>query len=587
MKDFREKLALVPTKPGSYQMKNKDGIIIYVGKAKNLKNRLKSYFTGTVTGKTKMLVEDIDDFEYIVTSSELESLILEITLIKKYDPKYNIMLTDDKTYPYIELTKEKYPRLRVVRNVKRRRNLNYLYGPYPNVSAARKTVNMLNRLYPLRKCEHLKKELCLYYHIHECLGYCVKEVDPKVINEMSKEIVSFLKGDSSFIREKINKEMMAASEAMNYEKALELKTMLEDIDITLRRQKIDLNNNYNFDLVNYYVDKNYLSIQVFFIRNGLLVGRNKDIISSDLDIYEQVVEYIIKFYEKHTVLPHELLVPEEIDGSLLEEYLKVKVTSPKKGKLKKLLDLARDNAKEVLEAEEEMLKKNDDLRLEAIDELKELLGTDKVSRMEAFDNSHLFGTFYVGGMVVYEDFLPLKDEYRKYKISSDVKDDLGAMKEVIYRRYYKVLMEDLTPPDVIVMDGGFNQVKIAVDIIRSLGLNIRVIGLVKNDKHKTSSIIDEEGRVLNVKSDSNLFLFFSKIQEEVHRFAITYHRNIKAKGALSSVLDMVPGIGEVRKKELLKKFGSLKKMKETTVEELSEVVSHDVAVILFDYLQKI
>lgn len=587
MKDFREKLALVPTKPGSYQMKNKDGIIIYVGKAKNLKNRLKSYFTGTVTGKTKMLVEDIDDFEYIVTSSELESLILEITLIKKYDPKYNIMLTDDKTYPYIELTKEKYPRLRVVRNVKRRRNLNYLYGPYPNVSAARKTVNMLNRLYPLRKCEHLKKELCLYYHIHECLGYCVKEVEPKVINEMSKEIVSFLKGDSSFIREKINKEMMAASETMNYEKALELKTMLEDIDITLRRQKIDLNNNYNFDLVNYYVDKNYLSIQVFFIRNGLLVGRNKDIISSDLDIYEQVVEYIIKFYEKHTVLPHELLVPEEIDGSLLEEYLKVKVTSPKKGKLKKLLDLARDNAKEVLEAEEEMLKKNDDLRLEAIDELKELLGTDKVSRMEAFDNSHLFGTFYVGGMVVYEDFLPLKDEYRKYKISSDVKDDLGAMKEVIYRRYYKVLMEDLTPPDVIVMDGGFNQVKIAVDIIRSLGLNIRVIGLVKNDKHKTSSIIDEEGRVLNVKSDSNLFLFFSKIQEEVHRFAITYHRNIKAKGALSSVLDMVPGIGEVRKKELLKKFGSLKKMKEATVEELSEVVSRDVAVILFDYLQKI
>ena len=587
MKDFREKLALVPTKPGSYQMKNKDGIIIYVGKAKNLKNRLKSYFTGTVTGKTKMLVEDIDDFEYIVTSSELESLILEITLIKKYDPKYNIMLTDDKTYPYIELTKEKYPRLRVVRNVKRRRNLNYLYGPYPNVTAARKTVNMLNRLYPLRKCEHLKKELCLYYHIHECLGYCVKEVDPKTIGEMSKEIVAFLKGDSRFIREKINKEMLEASEAMNYEKALELKTMLEDIDITLRRQKIDLNNNYNFDLVNYYVDKNYLSIQVFFIRNGLLVGRNKDIISSDLDIYEQVVEYIIKFYEKHTILPHELLVPDDIDGKLLEEYLKVKVTSPKKGKLKKLLDLAKDNAKDVLEAEEEMLKKNDDLRLAAIEELKEILGTDKVSRMEAFDNSHLFGTFYVGGMVVYEDFLPLKDEYRKYKISSEVKDDLGAMKEVIYRRYYKVLMENLTPPDVIVMDGGFNQVKIAVDIIRSLGLNIRVIGLVKNDKHKTSSIIDEEGRVLNVKSDSNLFLFFSKIQEEVHRFAITYHRNIKAKGALSSLLDMVPGIGEVRKKELLKRFGSLKKMKEASLEELSEVVSADVAALLFDYLKEI
>lgn len=586
MKDFKEKLALVPTKPGSYQMKNKDGVIIYVGKAKNLKNRLKSYFTGTVTGKTKMLVEDIDDFEYIVTSSELESLILEITLIKKYDPKYNIMLTDDKTYPYIELTKEKYPRLRVVRNVKRKKNLNYLYGPYPNVTAARKTVNMLNRLYPLRKCEHLKKELCLYYHIHECLGYCTKSVDKSVIDEMSKEIVAFLKGDSSFIREKINKEMLKASEAMNYERALELKTMLEDIDITLRRQKIDLNNNYNFDLINYYVDKNYLSIQVFFVRDGLLVGRNKDIISSDLDVLDQVVEYILKFYEKTGVLPKELLVPEEVDSELLSNYLNIKVNSPKKGKLRNLLDLARDNAKEILMSEEEMLKKNDDLRLKAIDELKILLKSDNVSRMEAFDNSHLFGTFYVGGMVVYNDFLPLKDEYRKYKISVSVKDDLGAMKEVLYRRYYRVLMENLTPPDIVVMDGGMNQVRIAKEIIDSLGLKIRVIGLVKNDKHKTSSIIDEEGRVLEVSPNSNLFLFFSRIQEEVHRYAITYHRNIKAKGSLSSLLDLVPGIGEVRRKELLKKFGSLKKMKEASIEELSEVLPEDVSKALFDYLKE-
>lgn len=586
MKDFKEKLALVPTKPGSYQMKNKDGVIIYVGKAKNLKNRLKSYFTGTVTGKTKMLVEDIDDFEYIVTSSELESLILEITLIKKYDPKYNIMLTDDKTYPYIELTKEKYPRLRVVRNVKRKKNLNYLYGPYPNVTAARKTVNMLNRLYPLRKCEHLKKELCLYYHIHECLGYCTKSIDKSVIDEMSKEIVAFLKGDSSFIREKINKEMLKASEAMNYERALELKTMLEDIDITLRRQKIDLNNNYNFDLINYYVDKNYLSIQVFFVRDGLLVGRNKDIISSDLDVLDQVVEYILKFYEKTGVLPKELLVPEEVDSELLSNYLNIKVNSPKKGKLKNLLDLARDNAKEILMSEEEMLKKNDDLRLKAIDELKILLKTDNVSRMEAFDNSHLFGTFYVGGMVVYNDFLPLKDEYRKYKISVSVKDDLGAMKEVLYRRYYRVLMENLTPPDIVVMDGGMNQVRIAKEIIDSLGLKIRVIGLVKNDKHKTSSIIDEEGSVLEVSPSSNLFLFFSRIQEEVHRYAITYHRNIKAKGSLSSLLDLVPGIGEVRRKELLKKFVSLKKMKEASIEELNEVLPEDVSKALFDYLKE-
>ena len=587
MKNFKEKLALVPTKPGSYQMKNKDGVIIYVGKAKNLKNRLKSYFTGKVFGKTKMLVEDIDDFEYIVTSSELESLILEITLIKKYNPKYNIMLTDDKTYPYIELTKEKFPRLRVVRNVKRKKNLNYLYGPYPNVTAARKTVNMLNRIYPLRKCEHLGKEVCLYYHIHECLGYCSKNVDILRIEEMSKEIVSFLKGDCSFIKKKINEEMINASEKLNYEKALELRDMLNDIEITLRKQKIDLNDNYNFDLVNYYVDKNYLSIQLFFVRGGLLVGRDKQILNSDIDIFEQIIEYILRFYEKSGILPKELLVPLGIDTNLLSDYLKIRVITPQRGKLKKLLDLARENAKEVLIEEEETLKKNDDLRMEAIEELKTLLKIDNVSRMEAFDNSHLFGTFYVGGMVVYEDFLPLKDEYRKYKISVDVKDDLGAMKEVLYRRYFKVLMENLKAPDLIVMDGGLNQVNIAKDIISSLGLNIKIIGLIKDKKHKTTAIIDENGCKLDVKKDSNLFLFFSKIQEEVHRYAITYHRNIKAKGALSSLLDLVPGIGEIRKKELLKRFGSLKKLKEASIDDLSEVVSLDVAEKLFVYLKEI
>lgn len=587
MKDFKEKLSLVPTKPGSYQMKNKDGVIIYVGKAKNLKNRLKSYFTGTVTGKTKMLVEDIDDFEYIVTSSELESLILEITLIKKYDPKYNIMLTDDKTYPYIELTKEKYPRLRVVRNVKRKRNLNYLYGPYPNVTAARKTVNMLNRLYPLRKCEHLGKDVCLYYHIHECLGYCAKSIDKAIIDEMTKEIVSFLKGDSSFIEKKINSEMIKASEAMNYERALELKNMLSDIQITLRRQKIDLNDNYNFDLVNYYVDKNYLSIQLFFIRGGLLVGRDKQVLTSGIDAVEQVIEYILRFYEASGVLPKELLVPDDIDDKLLSDYLKIKVSIPRRGKLKNLLDLAKENAKEILMEEEETLKKNDTLRLEAIEELKRILHCDNVSRMEAFDNSHLFGTFYVGGMVVYDNFLPLKDEYRKFKISVEVKDDLNAMREVLYRRYYRVLMDNLLKPDLIVMDGGLLQVNIAKEVVNSLGLSIRIIGLVKDKKHQTNTIIDEDGNVLEVKGDSNLFLFLSRIQEEVHRYAITYHRSIRSKGALASVLDVVPGIGEVRKKELLKKFGSLKRLKEASVEELSEVVSLEVAKDLFEYLKSI
>lgn len=586
MKNFKEKLALVPTKPGSYQMKNKEGIIIYVGKAKNLKNRLKSYFTGTVTGKTRLLVEDIDDFEYIVTSSELESLILEITLIKKYDPKYNILLKDDKTYPYIELTNERYPRLKIVRNVKRRKNKTHLYGPYPNVGAARKTVNMINRIYPLRKCEKLKKELCLYYHINECLGYCAKTVSNQQIEQMNKEISSFLKGDSKEIVKKITIEMASASKALNYEKALELKKMLEDIDITLRKQKIDLNKSYNFDLVNYYTDKNYLSIEIFFIRDGLLFGRHNEIIQTMISPEEEVTEYLIKFYDKSGILPKEMYIPMELDEELLSNYFQIKTTKPQKGKLKKLLDLAKENAKEHLEAEEETLKKDDESRAQAIEELKQLLNLDKVSRMESFDNSHLFGTFYVGGMVVFNDFLPLKEEYRKYKISTEVKDDLGAMKEVLYRRYYKVLMENQQKPDLIVMDGGKLQISIAKEIIESLGLNIPIIGLVKDKTHKTNHIMNDDYEIIDIPKTSNLFLFLTRIQEEVHRYAITYHRNIKSKGMLASVLDMAPGIGEVRRKELLKKFGSLKRIKEASMEELSEVLNKEVAEKLYNYLKE-
>lgn len=586
MKDFKEKLALVPTKPGSYQMKNKDGIIIYVGKAKNLQRRLRSYFTRTLTGKTKMLVDDIDDFDYIVTSSELESLILEITLIKKYDPKYNILLRDDKSYPYIELTNDKYPTLKVVRNVKRKKNKNHLYGPYPNVSAARKTVNMINRIYPLRKCDNLKKDLCLYYHINECLGYCKKDVDKDLIDNMKKEIISFLKGDSSIITEKINKEMTKASENLNYERALELKNMLDDINTTLKKQKIDLNKNYNFDLINFYYDNNYLGIELFFIREGLLFGRHNEIISSLGEISNEITEYLVKFYDKG-ILPHELVIPEELDEELLSSFFKIKVTKPQKGKLKNLVNLARENAKEQMNLEKETLKRDDEERFLALEELKNLLGLKKLSRIESFDNSHLFGTFYVGGMVVFDDFLPNKDLYRKYKISTDVKDDLSAMKEVIYRRYFKTLMEESYKPDLIVMDGGQLQISVCKEIIDSLGLEIPIIGLVKDKNHRTNHIMNEKYEILEVSKDSKLFLFLTRIQEEVHRYAISYHRNIKAKGALSSVLDVVPGIGEKRKKELLKKFGSLKRMKEANIEELEKIVGHDVAEKLFEYLKEV
>lgn len=582
---IKEKLKLVPTKPGSYQMKNKDGIIIYVGKAKNLKNRLKSYFTGTVTGKTAMLVNDIVDFEYIVTSTELESLILEITLIKKYDPKYNILLKDDKSYPYIELTNEKYPRLKIVRNVNRKKHKSRLFGPYPNVTAARKTVNMLHRVYPLRKCENLKKEVCLYYHIGECFGYCEREVDKEKLETMVSEITSFLKGNSDFLIKKLESEMQKASDALNFEKAIELKEMLHDIDVTLTRQKIDLNKNYNFDVFGYCQDNNYISVVTFYIREGLLFGKHQDIFTSVENVGEELLSYIIHFYEKNNLLPKEIILPEEVDHVLLGEYLQVKTTVPKRGDIKKLVELANDNAKIFLHERYENIKKDETNRLEAEKELQKLLHLSKLTRIETFDNSHLFGTFYVAGMVVFDHFEPNKNEYRKFKIQTDAKDDLSAMKEVIYRRYFKVLMEEVEAPDLIIVDGGELQIEAAKEVLDELHLNIPLCGLKKNDKHKTSVLVNSNLEEIEVDKNSNLFIFLNKIQEEVHRYAITYHRNVRSKGSLASLLDMAPGIGEVRKKELLKKFGSLKKMKEASLEELETVLTHDVALKFMDYLK--
>ena len=443
-------------------------------------------------------------------------------------------------------------------------------------------------MYPLRKCANLKKDVCLYYHLGECLGYCkYKDVDQEKISKMKDEITAFLKGDAEIITKKIEEDMYKASEALNFEKAKSLKEMLDDINITLKRQKLDLNKKYNFDMFAYYKNNNYLSVQVFFIRDGLLFGRHKDIFTIVDDEKEEIIEYIIKFYEKDNLLPNEIMINDEVDSRLLEEYLNIKVNTPKKGDLKKLLDLATDNAKVALVEEEETLKQNDEARIKAKEELEKALNLSNINRIEAFDNSHLFGTFYVGGMVVFDDFIANKDLYRKYKISTDVKDDLSAMREVLYRRYYKVAMDEEEAPDLIVIDGGELQINVANEILNSLNLNIPIIGLKKDDKHRTNTIIDKELNVINIDNKSNLFLFLTKIQDEVHRFAISYHRNIKSKGMLSSILDFVPGIGEKRKKELLKRFGSLKKMKEASLQELEETVNKDVANKLYQYLKEL
>ena len=588
-KHIKEKLSLVPELPGSYQMKNKDGIIIYVGKAKNLKRRVSSYFNRLQTGKTLMLVNDITDFEYIVTSSELESLILEITLIKKYNPKYNILLKDDKSYPYIELTGDKYPVLKIVRNMNRKKNKSKskFFGPYPNVTAARRTVEIINRVYPLRKCVNMGKDLCLYYHIGECLGYCkVENINNEKLEKMKSDIISFLNGNKDIITEKIEMDMKRASDSLNFEKALELKNMLNDIKITLTKQKIDLNREYSFDLFSYYKDNNYMSCEVFFIRDGILFGHHNDIFSViEIDDETEFTEYIIKYYENGNVLPKEIYVPDTVNTELLSSYFNIKVLTPKKGDVKKLLDLAYQNAKNSLNEKEEVLKRNETARLKAVNDLEKALKMDRIKRIEAFDNSHLFGTFYVGGMVVFDDFLPNKDEYRKFKISTDVKDDLSAMKEVLYRRYFRVLMDNLERPDLIVVDGGPLQINVAKEIISSLGLDIRIVGLKKDDKHRTNSLIDEDLKEIEIDKDSPLFLFLTKVQDEVHNYAISYHRKIKAKGMLSSILDAVKGIGDKRKKELLKKYGSLKKIKEANKEDLEKILGKNTTDELMHYLK--
>lgn len=582
---IKQKLALVPNKPGCYQMKNKDGIIIYVGKAKKLKNRLSSYFRGTHTGKTKKLVSEISDFEYIVVENETESLVLELNLIKKYDPKYNILLRDDKSYPYIELTNEEIPKLSVVRNVNRKRsNRTRLFGPYPNVTAARTIVNLLNRIYPLRKCNTYNKKPCLYYHIGQCLGYCSKTYDKEELKNMESEILSFLRGNDKILTDKIKIAMNDASNKLNFEKAKEYKDMLDYINILNEKQKVEINDTKDIDVFGYYLDKSYLSIQVFFIRGGKILERHSKIYPIIDDVTDELNRYIAKFYEKDIIPPKEILVPSIVDPSIIEKVTNIKVVVPSKGTKKNLVDMACNNASIRLNEKFELIKKDEQRTTIANEELKNILKLDKLDRIEIFDNAHLFGTYNVSGMVVYVDGKESKNDYRKYKISVDKNDDYNTMREVIYRRYFRVLNDNLTKPDLILVDGGKGQINAATDIISSLGLNIPVAGLKKDDKHATNALI-YNNQIIEINKRSNLFYYLERMQDEVHNFTINYHKQLRSKGSLESILESVSGIGEVRKIELLKKYKTITKLKEVDIEELKKILPENVAKNLKEFLE--
>mgnify|MGYP004621803613 CR=1 FL=1 len=583
---IKNKLSLLPQKPGCYLMKDKDGVIIYVGKAKKLKNRVSSYFRGIHTGKTARLVSEIHDFEYVVVSSETESLILEINLIKKHDPKYNILLRDDKSYPYIELTNDDVPRLNVVRSLNKKKNKNQLYGPYPNVTAARNTVNLLNRIYPLRKCKTYSKRPCLYYHIGECLGYCTEKIDAVKINEMKEEIIKFLKGDSLIVTNKIKNEMLLESEKLNFEKALELKELLDYISVTLTSQKVEVSDNVDRDIVGYYVYKGYLSIQIFFIRGGKIVNRHLKYFPLVDSKEEELTRYIATFYSQKVLIPSEILLPDIIDEELLEKYLKTKIIVPKKGMKKKLLDMASMNAKIELENNFELIEKDLNRTYNANQKLKEVLKLDKLYRIELFDNSHLFGTYSVSGMVVFKDGSPSKNDYRKFKIKIDTNDEYDMMREVTYRRYFRVLKDNLERPDLIIVDGGIGQINIVREVIKELGLGIMVVGLKKNNKHVTDALLAFDPlEEIKIDKKSDLFFLLERMQDEVHNFTISYHKQIRSKGSLESILDNVEGIGEKRKIELLKKYKTIKKLKELSVEDLTSILPYKVALNLVEFLK--
>ncbi|MBX9973263.1 excinuclease ABC subunit UvrC [Cytobacillus firmus] len=570
---IKNKLMLLPAHPGCYLMKDRQGTIIYVGKAKILKNRVRSYFTGSHDGKTLRLVNEIVDFEYIVTSSDMEALILEMNLIKKYDPKYNVMLKDDKSYPFIKLTAERHPRLITTRKVKKDRGK--YFGPYPNVQAANETKKLLDRIYPLRKCSTLPDRVCLYYHLGQCLAPCVKDVSEDEYKQMTDEIAKFLNGGYKEIKKDLTAKMTAAAEELDFERAKELRDKIVHIDATMEKQKMTMTDFTDRDVFGYAVDKGWMCVQVFFIRQGKLIERDVSMFPIYNEPEEEILTFLGQFYTKtNHFKPREILAPDSVDAVMAEQLLDVKVLKPQRGQKKDLVKLAYKNAKIALQEKFSLIERDEERTIKAVENLGDQLGIYTPHRIEAFDNSNIQGTDPVSAMIVFIDGKPEKREYRKYKIKS-VKgpDDYGSMREVVRRRYTRVLKEELPLPDLIMIDGGKGHVEAVRDVLENeLGLDIPISGLVKDEKHRTSQLLyGNPLQIIPLARNSQEFYLLQRIQDEVHRFAITFHRQLRGKSAFQSILDDIPGIGEKRKKQLLKAFGSVKKMKEAPIEEFKKI----------------
>ena len=544
-----------------------------MGKAKNLRNRVRSYFRGSHDTKTEALVSEIVDFEFIVTESNIEALLLEINLIKENKPKYNIMLKDDKSYPFIKITNERYPRLIITRQVKKDGGL--YFGPYPDVGAANEIKRLLDRIFPFRKCTNPPSKVCFYYHLGQCMAHTVCHKDEAYFKGMAQEVSDFLKGQDDKIIDELKVKMTTAAQNMEFERAAEYRDLIQAIGTLRTKQRVMAKDLQNRDVFGYYVDKGWMCVQVFFVRQGKLIERDVNLFPYYNDPDEDFLTYVGQFYqEKSHLIPNEILIPQDIDEEAVKALVDTKVLKPQRGEKKQLVNLAIKNARVSLEQKFNLLKKSMEKTQGAIENLGKLLQIPTPVRIESFDNSNIMGTSPVSAMVVFVNGKPSKKDYRKYKIKTVVgPDDYASMREVIRRRYSRVMRDGLTPPDLIVIDGGRGQVNIAKQVIQDeLGLDIPIAGLQKNDKHQTHELLfGDPLQVIELSRTSQEFFLLQRIQDEVHRFAITFHRQLRSKNSFSSQLDGIEGLGPKRKQLLMKHFKSLTKIKEATVDEIVTV----------------
>lgn len=570
---IEHKLALLPALPGCYIMKDINAKIIYVGKAKNLKNRVRSYFKSSHEGKTAKLVSEIVDFETIITSTNKEAFLLEITLIQKHQPYFNIKLKRGTGYPYIKITNERDPRILITGDVKK--DGGFYFGPYPDVYAAQETLRFLQRVYPLRRCQGHQGRPCLYYHMGQCLGACFKEVPESVYTAQIKEIKRFLNGQVDPVKKELTAKMTTAAEEMQFERAAELRDQLRYIEATVEKQKIISNDNTPRDLFAFYLDKGWLSIQIFFIRQARLIRREKRLFPCVSTPEEELATFILQWYNrKNNVLPREILVPEGVEKKVLAEILNVPIRTPQRGDKKALMEMAQKNSRLVLEEKFRLLELDNRKTIGAQDEIMDALGLPHGHVIEAFDHSHIQGTDPVSAMVTFVDGRAEKKLYRKYKLTQ-TPDRAGAnedanTREVIFRRYSRLLKEGKPLPDLILMDGGIVELNAAKDVLENeLGLSIPVAGMVKDNHHKTAALLyGEVEQTIQLDPKSQGFYLLTRIQDEVHRFAISFHRQLRGKNSLSSKLDDIKGVGPKTRTKLLKNFGSMKHIKEASVEEL-------------------